>query len=195
MKKVRVIGISGNVKAPSRTSALVGSILGSIEKQIDAEVRQIDLVDAAPTLFKALRSDQLGEAGQEIVRAVETADALVVGTPVYRASYSGALKHLFDLVHFEALIGRPVILAATGGTPLHGLMTEHQLRPLFGFFKAITLPTAIYALEADFESHRLVNTDIARRIGLAVRELETILPASRQLVSTNHSIDRPRLSA
>ena len=90
MKKLRVIGLSGNVKAPSRTSALVGSILDEIENRLDTEVRQIDLVDAAPILFRALRADQLDEAGKEIVHTVETADALVVGSPVYRASYSGA---------------------------------------------------------------------------------------------------------
>ena len=128
-----------------------------------------------------MRSDQLDEEGKDIVRAVETADILVVGSPVYRASYSGALKHLFDLVHFEALAGKPVILAATGGTPLHGLMIDHQLRPLFAFFKALTLPTSIYALESDFTAYSISNPDVRARINLSLAALEAVLPQARQL--------------
>jgi FMN reductase len=198
MRELRILGISGNVRTPSRTASLVDAILASIESRFGTETRKIDLVDAAPILFRALRSDQLNEAGQEIVRAVETTDVLVVGSPVYRASYTGALKHLFDLVHFESLIGKPVILAATGGSPLHGLVTEHQLRPLFGFFKALTLPTAVYALESDFETYAIRNPEITKRIDAAVRELDTIFPAASKLQQDNDSeerADRPRLRA
>ncbi|MGH9916057.1 MAG: FMN reductase, partial [Pyrinomonadaceae bacterium] len=150
---MKVLGLSGNVKQPSRTASVVRSIVDAVEQHFSVAGRVIELVDAAPILFRALRADQLDEAGKAIIDAVETADILVVGSPVYRASYTGALKHLFDLVDFRALTGKRVILAATGGTPLHGLMTEHQLRPLFGFFNALTIPTAIYATESDFTGH------------------------------------------
>ena len=183
MQRLKIVGISGNVRAPSRTASLVDAILVCIENRFGIETRKIDLVEAAPALFRALRADQLDSEGREIVSAVENADILVIGSPVYRASYSGALKHLFDLVHFESLIGKPVILAATGGSPLHGLVTEHQLRPLFGFFKALTLPTAVYALEADFEAYAIRNAEVIRRIDQAVRELDAIVPASPGLTA------------
>ena len=76
-----------------------------------------------------------------------------MGTPVYKDSYTGVLKHLFDLVPPNALAGKPVLLAATGGTPPHGLVVDHQLRPLFGFFKALTIPASIFALESDFQGY------------------------------------------
>lgn len=136
----------------------------------------IELVDAAPILFQALRADQLDHSGRAIIDEVEAADVLVVGSPVYRASYTGAIKHLFDLVDFRALTGKKVILAATGGTPLHGLMTEHQLRPLFGFFNALTIPTAVYAVESDFSGHVLTNPAVSERIDRAVSELAHLFP-------------------
>lgn len=195
MDSLRIVGISGNVKAPSRTSALVAAMLRGIESRFGATTRHIDLADSAPALFRALRADQLDDEGLEIVRAVETADVLVVGSPVYRASYSGALKHLFDLVHFEALTGKPVVLAATGGTPLHGLMTDHQLRPLFGFFKALTLPTTVYALESDFAAYTISNPDIRKRINASLRELEAVLPQAKTLALAHAAGERQRLTA
>jgi FMN reductase len=195
MADLKIVGISGNVKAPSRTSALVGAILQAIEGRFAVSTRHIDLADSAPALFRGLRSDQLDDEGLELVRAVETADVLVVGSPVYRASYSGALKHLFDLVHFESLIGKPVVLGATGGTPLHGLMIDHQFRPLFGFFKALTLPTTVYALESDFSAYEIANPDIRKRINAVLRELEVVLPHARSLATAHIEGERPRLTA
>ena len=195
MTNLKIVGISGNVKAPSRTSALVGAILQAIEGRFAVSTRHIDLADSAPALFRGLRSDQLDDEGLELVRAVETADVLVVGSPVYRASYSGALKHLFDLVHFESLIGKPVVLGATGGTPLHGLMIDHQFRPLFGFFKALTLPTTVYALESDFSAYEIANPDIRKRINAVLRELEVVLPHARSLATAHIKGELPRLTA
>lgn len=183
MAQANIIGISGSLTRPSRTTALVGAVLDHLAG--DGEVRLIELVDEAPHLFAAMPRGRLSGRAEAIVEAVEHADLLVVGSPVYRASYTGALKHLFDIVDHRALQGTPVLLAATGGTPLHGLMTEHQLRPLFGFFNALTLPTAIYALESDFDGHRLTSDPVRERIVRAVaearRQLGRLAPVSRPM--------------
>ncbi|WGF89108.1 FMN reductase [Marinivivus vitaminiproducens] len=178
MSRPVLLGLSGSVRRPSRTTALVGALLDALATATGGEADRIELVDAAPVLFRALHRAQLDDAGREVIARVEEADLLVVGTPVHRASVTGALKHLFDLVHHQALRGRPVILAATGGTPLHGLMIEHQMRPLFGFFGALTLPTAVYALETDVEAGRIVNPAIHERIARAAAEAARFLPTS-----------------
>ncbi len=173
---MRILGLSGNVKRPSRTASLVGELASVAERRLGADTRVIELVEAAPAVFRALRADQLDHEGREIIDAVETADVLIVGSPVYRASYTGALKHLFDLVDYRALTGTPVVLAATGGTALHGLVTEHQLRPLFGFFNALTVPTSVYAVESDFTDYRLTNPAVLERVQRAIAELAGVLP-------------------
>jgi FMN reductase len=78
----------------------------------------------------------------------------------------------------NALVGRPVLLAATGGTPLHGLMTEHQLRPLFGFFNALTLPTTIFALESEFRDHEIATPELAARTKRAANEFAELIAAT-----------------
>ena len=183
---MKILGISGSVKRPSRTAHVVERIVAAIGRTAKVETDLIDLADAAPVLFRALRADELDEAGRAIVDAVEAADVLVVGSPVYRASYTGALKHLFDLVDFRALQGRRVILAATGGSPLHGLMLEHQFRPLFGFFGAVTVPTTVYAVEADFTEYTLSNPAVETRIARTVADLFDLLPATASAAGETH---------
>lgn len=173
-----VLGISGSTTRPSRTTALVRDIVGRFSGSCEAGV--VELVDEAPHLFGALTRAALSGRAARVVAAVESADVLVVGTPVYRASYTGALKHLFDLIDHRALRGRPVVLAATGGSALHGLMTEHQMRPLLSFFGALTVPTAIYAVESDFQDFALRPGPFGERIDRAVQEaLEQLDRCSR----------------
>lgn len=182
-----ILSISGSITSPSRTANLVDAIDTEIERQSGLSVEKIRLSQDAPALFRALRSNGLDEEGRRIVSAVEEADVLVVASPVYRASYTGALKHLFDLVDYRVLAGKPVLLAATGGTPLHGLMIDHQLRPLFAFFNALTLPTSIYATDAHFSGHSLESAEIKARIERAVAELLPLLPASLRHPTAAHS--------
>jgi FMN reductase len=141
----------------------------------EARLTLVDMADAAPLIFSSLTRPQTSPAGEAIVRSVETADALIVATPVYRGSYTGALKHLFDLVSHAALVGKPVILAATGSSHIHGLVTEHELRPLLGFFGALTVPTAIYAAEADFDEFTLTSAAVFERIGHAADDLARLI--------------------
>lgn len=192
---MKILAISGNVKRPSRTASLVEVIAAAAQRQLGGAKHIIELTEAAPLLFRALRADQLDNEGRKIIDAVEAADLLVVGSPVYRASYTGALKHLFDLVDYRALAGTPVILAATGGTPLHGLMIEHQLRPLFGFFNALTLPTSIYAVETDFTDYRPTNPAVLERVDRAIADLARLLPADRQHTAAHAAEIRPPLVA
>ncbi|TIX99332.1 MAG: FMN reductase, partial [Mesorhizobium sp.] len=105
-------------------------------------------------------------------------DVLVVGSPTFKGSYTGLFKHFFDLLDQSSLRGKPVILAATGGGDRHSLVVEHQLRPLFGFFEALTLPTAIYASDKDFANGVLVSEAIHARARQAVAEACRAVPRS-----------------
>lgn len=174
---IRLVGVVGNPNKPSRTRVLVETILARIDPAERYEHRLVSIEEAWPALAQAPVRDALPPEGEQVVRAIETADLLVVGTPVYRGSYAGALKYLFDLVDQYALVDKPVVLAATGGSDRHALMIEHQLRPLFSFFAAATVPTGIYATEADFTGYDLTNPVVLARIDRAAEHARELLAA------------------
>ncbi len=170
MQALSIVGIAGSVRQPSRTTSLVAAVLDAIGDQVGYRGQLIELADGDTTFFDALSRDAMNERARATIAAIEGADILVVGTPVYRASYTGLFKHVFDFVHYDALIGTTVVLTATGGSPLHGLVMEHQLRPLFGFFRAHTVPSAIYATEADFDQYELTSPLVRERVQRAADE-------------------------
>lgn len=170
-----VVSVNGSARTESRTATLVGGIANAIARRVSVKVNTVHLADAAPHLLSVLWRDAVPPDGEAILRSIETADLLVIGTPVYRASIAGALKHIFDLVDRDALAGRIAVLAATGGTPLHGLVGEHQLRPLLGFFRCFTVPTFVYATEDEFDQQRIPNPSVCDRIGRAADEAAHLL--------------------
>ena len=101
------------------------------------------------------------------MRRIEQADLLVVGSPVVDRALYGPLQALFDLVDHRALTGESLLLTATGGSLEHSLVIEHQLRPLFGFFGALTVPTGLYAQPADIKEGEIAAPGFtaARRAG------------------------------
>ena len=171
-----IVGISGNIKRPSKTRVLIRTVLDRIEAAYDVEGSLFDLLDA-PELGTAWDFANVNGRLAELIASIENADVLVVGSPVYKGSYTGLFKHLFDLVGYDRLAGKPVILTASGGGDRHALVVEHQLRPLFGFFTAHSMATAIYVSEADFVDGAIGSAAVLKRIECAVAELRPWLSA------------------
>lgn len=169
------VGLSGSPSAPSRTRLIVNAALTRIAAQAGVEARLIDFADLVPDLGIASRADASPRV-EEALRAIESADLLIVGSPVYKGSYTGLLKHLIDLLNYPALLGTPVGLLACGGTDRHALVIEHQLRPLFGFFGAKTLATGVFLLDKTIQNGCVEDANCAARldqlIAEAVHELE-----------------------
>jgi FMN reductase len=75
------------------------------------------------------------------------------------------------VVEPDALAGKPVLLAATGGTARHSLALEHALRPLFAYLRAVTVPTAVYAAAEDWGAGSTTTRGLAERVERAAGEL------------------------
>lgn len=182
-KTLNIVAVTGSLQRPSRTLVLVEALLAELGRQVPIQVRLIQLGTVGPKLAGALYRSQLPADVEADLAAIEAADALLVASPVYRGSYTGLFKHLFDFVHHEALIDVPVLLAATGGSDRHALVIDHQLRPLFSFFQARTLPVGVYASEADFSAYDISSQALKQRIQLAIAKALPLLSVSQNAVA------------
>ncbi len=179
---IRVVGVSGSPTDPSRTTALVRRVTEAFAGELAGRAEVIELATVLPSLAAGGYRPNLGAAAQEALESVESADVLVVGSPAYRATYSGLFKLFFDYVGQYALVDTPVVLTATGGSDRHALLVEHQMRPLFGFFQALTLPLGIFANERDFTDYRVSSDDLEERVATSVSRA---LPLVRSQLAAN----------
>lgn len=182
-----VVAVVGSTSDPSKTGALVDAILESLAAKLPIRTHIVRVHEVGRDFGGALQRSQLSEAAEQELRRIESADLIVAATPVYRASFTGLFKHLFDFVDMYALVDTPVMLAATGGSERHSLIIEHQLRPLFGFFQALTLPLGVYAHDSEFTDYRVTSAPLQERIEKA---LTRGLPLIRSSIAERERIEQ-----
>lgn len=180
MTQKSIVAITGSLSQPSRTRLLVEDVTRRVQARSSGTVKLIDVAEIAPDLGRAFSRGSASPELEQALRAIETADLIVAGSPIYKGSYSGFFKHLIDLVDYKALAGAPVALLATGGSDRHALAVEHQLRPLFASFDAHTLPTAVFVLDRLIADGAIADPALDRRLDTLAAEAAFALsrPAS-----------------
>jgi FMN reductase len=182
MPASRITVVIGNPSEVSRTKVLALALADAVTQALPAQgaaarpdITVLELHRLAPQL---LASGATPDAtAQAALRAITGADLLIAATPVYKGAYTGLFKHLFDLVDPNGLVDTPVLLAANGGSDRHALVVDHQLRPLFAFFRALTVPSAVYAAEADFDGYTLRSAALQARIAEAAGQAARLVAA------------------
>lgn len=129
-------------------------------------VRVIELKPLANDIMHALttglQSAELEGAAQRLLAA----DGIIASTPIYKAGPSGLFTSFFQTLDNDLLIGKPVILAATAGSPRHALVIDDQIRGLFAYLRTLPVPTSLFVTPDDWN-----DTDLASRIDRAATEL------------------------
>jgi FMN reductase len=171
------VGVSGSPTVPSRTTALVREVTETFAARVGGVATVIELAPLLAGLGSGPFRGDVGPTVRTALEAVEAADLIVVGSPAYRATYTGLFKLFFDHVGQYALIDKPIVLTATGGSDRHALLVEHQMRPLFGFFQSLTVPLGIFANEGDFTDYRVDSPELQARIDTAVQRTLPLLAA------------------
>ncbi|MGJ4846315.1 FMN reductase [Leifsonia sp. Le1] len=167
-RRISVVGVSGSPTHPSRTTVLVREVTEAFAAAVGGTATTVELAPLLGQLSLGPFRNSLGPDAIAALEAVEAADIVVVGSPAYRATYTGLFKLFFDHVGQYALVDKPIVLTATGGSERHALLVEHQMRPLFGFFQSLTLPLGIYASERDFTDYAVSSDDLRARIDTSI---------------------------
>ncbi|AYC31029.1 NADPH-dependent FMN reductase [Pseudomonas cavernae] len=84
----------------------------------------------------------------DLLAQIANADGLLIATPVYQASFSGALKCLLDLLPERALEHQVVLPLATGGSPAHMLVVDYALKPVLTALKAQEVLHGVFASDS-----------------------------------------------
>ena len=155
-RPLRITAVSAGLGEPSSTRLLADRLADAVRARLadvgagPVEVHVVELRELAGDIARNLVTGFPPPALRAAVEAVTGADGIVAVTPVFTASYSGLFKSFFDVIDNTALVGKPVLVAATGGTERHSLVLEHAIRPLFAYLRATVVPTGVYAASADW---------------------------------------------
>lgn len=151
----RIAVVSAGLREPSSTRMLADRLAAATERELrergeQVELDTVDLRTVAVPLTNALMTGIESAELAALTSAVKSADAVIAVSPIFSGSYNGLFKTFFDILGEESLVGTPVLLGATAGTPRHSLALDHALRPLFAYLRALVVPTGVFAATDDF---------------------------------------------
>lgn len=122
-----------------------------------------DIVAALTTQFVSPELEQASET-------LRTADAIIAATPIYKAAASGLFTSFFQVIDNDLLIGTPVVLTATAGSPRHSLVVDDQMRGFFSYLRTVTTPTSLVSTPDESNS-----SEFSGRVDRAAGELISLV--------------------
>ncbi|MEK8129240.1 NADPH-dependent FMN reductase [Paenibacillus filicis] len=188
MAKIAVI--SGSPTETSRLNGLLHAVRALVEGEgWEYNEIQVRLLPPEDLIYTRFDSSSIIEAN----RIVAEADAVVVATPIYKASYTGVLKTFLDLIPQKGLDRKIVLPLALGGTIAHLLAIDYALKPVLSALGAQHIRAGVYAQDAQItrldgggfelseelqDRLELAVTDWIREIRKNVKEQESLIANS-----------------
>lgn len=169
--ELRLAVVSAGASDPSTTRMLADRLVAATNKlaQADGVTLRVDVIETRELnseLADAMTSQFLGPKLERAVELLREADGLIAVAPVYKADPSASFTALFQVLDQDLLIGKPVLLGATAGTPRHSLVVDNGMRASFAYLRALVTPTSIFATTEDWSS-----AELASRVERATYEL------------------------
>ncbi len=170
--------VSAGLRQPSSTRLLADRLTSATVDELSSRgftvtETVVELRDHAHDIMNHLLTGFPSPSLRTVIDSVVGADGLIAVTPIFTASVSGLFKSFADALEDGTLGGKPVLIAATGGTARHSLALEHAMRPLLAYMRAVTIPTAVYAAPEDWSQSapESSSTALNERIRRAAAEL------------------------
>jgi len=171
----KLVIVSAGTSQPSTTRMLADRIAAaSLNELRELEAAAtVGAVEVAPLAIDVARASVTGVPSAELQAAIEkiaAADAVIAAAPVYKAGLSGLFKSFVDVLDNDLLIAKPVVLAGTAGSSRHALVVDEQMRSLFAYMRALTLPTSVFAAPEDWGA-----AELGERVQRAATELAVVV--------------------
>jgi FMN reductase len=155
----KLLAIVGSVTPPGRLLKATQWLLDSARaSRTEVEVELINLADKKIAFADGRPPEQYKDDTATVIASVRAAHGVIVASPVYRGSFTGALKNLLDHLPVESLAGKPVGIIAMGATQHHFLGVDWHLRDVLAWFGALLVPTSVYLASADFVDGQLIES-------------------------------------
>lgn len=139
---LKVLGISGSLRTGSYNRKAL-QIAKKMAAELGAEVSEIDLKELNLPLYDGdIEAQGLSESVKKLKSAIEAADVLLIASPEYNYSISGALKNALDWASRSgnSFDGKWAVIFGASSGSFGTLRGQFQLRQIFYDLNVLVLP-------------------------------------------------------
>jgi len=141
----KIVIISGSPNAGSRLNGMLKHIEQQLAKQnLSADTISVVSLPAEDLVQANFTSEAILTANKK----VEEAAAVIIASPVYKASYTGVLKAYIDLLPQKGFLGKIITPIFIGGSMAHLLSIDYSLKPVLASMGAKHYTGSVYAVDS-----------------------------------------------
>lgn len=126
---VRIAGICGSLQ-PKSTTKMAVSIALKGASEYDVSTRLVELRDYELDFYGKADSEVNSPDVTRLRREIKESHGIIIGSPEYHGSLSGALKNMFDLMSIEEFEGKIVALVGVAGGHIGAINTLNTMRTI-----------------------------------------------------------------
>ena len=162
----KVVVINGSPTLTSRLSAVI-ELSEQLLADAGFEVSRIDVASLPPEdlIHTKFESEHIVKANGLVAEA----DAVIVASPVYKASYTGVLKTFLDLVPMKGLAGKITLPLFIGGSLAHLLAIDYSLKPVLSALGARHILGGVYTVDSQVVRTEQGGMEIAEELQLRLK--------------------------
>ncbi|WP_158734759.1 NADPH-dependent FMN reductase [Alteribacillus sp. YIM 98480] len=169
---MKIIGLSGTIIG-SKTSAVIHHILEEVKKaDTSIETECIDLKEYRIEFCDGRETHHYNEDTRKVIEKMSSADIYIIGTPIFNASMSGALKNVLDLIPPSVFHKKVMGFVATGGSSEHYFVIENQLKTIAGYYQAYVTTNNMLIHRSSFgNNNEIIDKETSEKLTALANEL------------------------
>jgi NAD(P)H-dependent FMN reductase len=193
---VKLVAVVGSAVPSGKTRAAI-EITARAAAECDpaCEADIIDLARERVSILDGRALDKYEDQTASVISRISQGNVFVLGSPIYRGSYTGAFKNLLDLVPLEALEGKVVGVVATAASADHYLAIDYQFRGLLAWFNAYLLPGSVYLANSAYTAGKVTSEQALTQLDQLGKSLVTVAKRLADVPALPPSLTRRVLQA
>ncbi len=179
-----LLGISGSLTTGGSTRTLVDTALAAAHAHApDITTEVLDLREVTISFCDGRPPTDYPDDTPRVLARIQAAHAYIIGTPIYRGSYTGALKNLLDHIPVEAFMGKVAGLIGNAYTDHHYLSIDQELKPVLAWFNLHLVPGSVYVRADQMKGGAITDETVQEHL----RQLgEAVISLGRRLEDRPH---------
>jgi len=177
----KIVLLSGSPAQQSKSNR----ILQHLSQQLSDSGFQTRLIGVRDFNPEALLYAHIkDESIQDFITELADADAFVLATPIYKGTFTGAVKTVLDILPQYALKHKVVLPIATGGSMAHLLAMDYSIKPVLSILGSSDILQGVFIsdhqISVSSSGDFVLDDDIQNRLDESVHHLTK---AVRQKIS------------
>ena len=165
---MKVVVISGSPRKNANTQVIMKYVF-EYAKSKNSDTKLINLSEGQIECYRG-PDEEYNEATNNAQKDITEADVWLIGSPIYNAFFSSALKNLFEYINYKKTPGKVAGITILAAGNIGFINVQTLITQLLSYFRVIANPKAVFLTTESIAENNVSDIDIQNRLKEMVDE-------------------------